>query len=297
MAKCKQGFLLFHEDISALRKILSQSELGELLCIIADYSETGVLPDHISDRVIGAVALMLPKIDKQTESYSKTSQDRTRAARAKWDGNAEASNASECTCTEMMHVHENDARACNECKQEQEQEQEQELKQEQEHCDIGGEAANAHAHTRETLTAENDNAENDNAEDDAPEESKRSKKVKQIRHKYGEYSNVLLTDDEYAKLVAEYPDQYSALIERLSSYMASTGKRYKSHLATMRNWVRMDYERGTARSAPAQRAAPVQHRESTADYYMRMAQSMPDDDGGVSSDGKTGNGDFDPFDF
>lgn len=287
MAKGKQGFLLFHEDITALRKILSQSELGELLCIIADYSETGVLPDNISDRVIGAVALMLPKIDKQTESYAKTSQGRSRAARAKWESKAEENDAHECT---TMHMHENDANACTRCKQE--QEQEQELKQEQEHGDIGGEAANAHAHTREALTAENDNA-----EDDVPKESKRSKKVKQVRHKYGEYSNVLLTDDEYAKLVAEYPDQYSALIERLSSYMASTGKRYKSHLATMRNWVRMDYERGTSRSAPTQRAAPVQQRESTADYYMRMAQSMPDDDGGVSSDSKTSNGDFDPFDF
>jgi predicted phage replisome organizer len=64
---------------------------------------------------------------------------------------------------------------------------------------------------------------------------------KPVRHKYGEYSNVLLTDEELDKLKAEFPD-WSARIERLSSYMASTGKSYKNHLATIRNWARKDAE-------------------------------------------------------
>jgi hypothetical protein len=64
---------------------------------------------------------------------------------------------------------------------------------------------------------------------------------KPVRHKYGEYSNVLLTDEEMDKLKAEFPD-WQARIERLSSYMASTGKSYKNHLATIRNWARKDAE-------------------------------------------------------
>lgn len=60
------------------------------------------------------------------------------------------------------------------------------------------------------------------------------------RHKYGLYENVLLTDEEYEKLVAEFPHDYSERIERLSEYMASTGKKYKSHLATIRAWARKD---------------------------------------------------------
>lgn len=59
------------------------------------------------------------------------------------------------------------------------------------------------------------------------------------KHKYGEYKNVLLTDDELEKLKAEYAD-YLDRIERLSSYIASTGKAYKSHYATIRNWARAD---------------------------------------------------------
>lgn len=62
---------------------------------------------------------------------------------------------------------------------------------------------------------------------------------KKVKHKYGEYKNVLLTDDELDKLKSEYSD-YADRIERLSSYIASTGKRYKSHYATIRNWARKD---------------------------------------------------------
>lgn len=61
-----------------------------------------------------------------------------------------------------------------------------------------------------------------------------------IRHKYGSYKNVLFTDEEYAKLQAEFPGDYSERIERLSEYIASTGKSYKSHLATIRSWARKD---------------------------------------------------------
>jgi len=60
------------------------------------------------------------------------------------------------------------------------------------------------------------------------------------RHKYGSYKNVLFTDEEYAKLQAEFPGDYSERIERLSEYIASTGKSYKSHLATIRSWARKD---------------------------------------------------------
>lgn len=62
---------------------------------------------------------------------------------------------------------------------------------------------------------------------------------KPTKHKYGEYNNVLLTDEELEKLKDEYID-WNERIERLSSYVASTGKKYKSHYATIRNWARKD---------------------------------------------------------
>lgn len=63
---------------------------------------------------------------------------------------------------------------------------------------------------------------------------------KPVRHKYGAYKNVLLSDEDYTKLQAEFPRDWSERIERLSEYIASTGKSYKNHLATIRSWTRKD---------------------------------------------------------
>lgn len=72
-----------------------------------------------------------------------------------------------------------------------------------------------------------------------------------VKHKYGEYNNVLLTDEELDKLIAEFPD-YQKRIENLSNYIASTGKKYKSHYATIKNWARRDGEKQNVKGAKAQ---------------------------------------------
>lgn len=69
-------------------------------------------------------------------------------------------------------------------------------------------------------------------------------KAKPVRHKYGEYKNVLLSDDELEKLKDEFPD-WSRRIENLSEYMASSGKSYKNHLATIRTWARKEKPKKT----------------------------------------------------
>ena len=65
------------------------------------------------------------------------------------------------------------------------------------------------------------------------------KAKKPVKHKYGEYQNVLLTDEELEKLKDEYFD-YEERIERLSTYIESSGKKYKSHYATIRMWAKKD---------------------------------------------------------
>lgn len=77
-------------------------------------------------------------------------------------------------------------------------------------------------------------------EEEKEEEEKKNNNKKEVRHKYGEYENVLLSDSEYEKLKTEFPSDYQERIENLSSYIASTGKTYKNHLATIRNWARKD---------------------------------------------------------
>ena len=59
-------------------------------------------------------------------------------------------------------------------------------------------------------------------------------------HAYGRYQNVFLTDEEMADLQASFPTVWGQYIEKLSEYMASTGKRYQSHAATIRRWAGED---------------------------------------------------------
>ena len=59
-------------------------------------------------------------------------------------------------------------------------------------------------------------------------------------HTYGCYQNVFLTDEELADLQASFPAVWEQYIEKLSEYMASTGKRYQSHAATIRRWAGED---------------------------------------------------------
>ena len=75
------------------------------------------------------------------------------------------------------------------------------------------------------------------------DKEKINKKEKPQKHKYGQYQNVLLSDDELEKLKTEFPVDWEERIERVSEYCASKGKTYKDYLATIRSWARKDRPR------------------------------------------------------
>jgi hypothetical protein len=59
------------------------------------------------------------------------------------------------------------------------------------------------------------------------------------RKKYGQFQNVQLSDSEYKNVVQALNESgANALIDELDCYIESTGKRYKSHYATLQNWAR-----------------------------------------------------------
>lgn len=79
------------------------------------------------------------------------------------------------------------------------------------------------------------------------------------KHAHGFFANVLLTDDEMQKLAAEIPN-YEEYIEKLSHYIESNGKKYKSHYATILMWHRKDREKQQA--APAETLPKAPRRKS-----------------------------------
>lgn len=105
---------------------------------------------------------------------------------------------------------------------------------------------------------------------------------KPVKHQHGEYSNVLLTAEELQKLIAEYPQDYQERIEQLSRYMKSTGKVYKDHLATIRNWARRDGAQ-KANAKPAEQInqgrAYDYDAEASKNFYKLMEKMKKEKEG------------------
>ena len=73
----------------------------------------------------------------------------------------------------------------------------------------------------------------------------------------------MLTDEELDKLKTEFAN-WADRIERLSEYMASTGKKYKSHYATIRAWARREGQANT------------KNKEANGNPFMRYALEADD---------------------
>jgi len=72
-------------------------------------------------------------------------------------------------------------------------------------------------------------------------ELKKEKKErsKELKHKYGEYNHVLLTDKQHDKLKIDFPRVYEKMIKNLDEYLEITPKKkYDNHNLVLRKWQR-----------------------------------------------------------
>ena len=68
------------------------------------------------------------------------------------------------------------------------------------------------------------------------EDESSSASAKASKHKYGEYKNVLLKDEELQKLKEEYSN-WEELIQYLDEYIEMKGYKAKSHYLCIKKWV------------------------------------------------------------
>lgn len=83
------------------------------------------------------------------------------------------------------------------------------------------------------------------------EEAPKPKKAEIEKHKHGEFNNVLLSDEEYDKLLAM--ENGERAIEYLSEYIKRKGYKAKSHYLAIRNWVFKAMEREDLEAAELQK--------------------------------------------
>jgi len=85
---------------------------------------------------------------------------------------------------------------------------------------------------------------NDNNKPQTKLNKTKQNKTKLIKHKYGQFKNVLLSDSEKKKLIDKFGKEgFSNKVEGLSVGIESKGYKYKSHYATILNWERMGEQR------------------------------------------------------
>ena len=87
-------------------------------------------------------------------------------------------------------------------------------------------------------TAANESAKHRQSTGKAPATNKNDKNER-MKEKvvYGQFQNVLLTDDEYGRLKMDFPLLVDAAIEFLSGYIEEKGYKSKSHNLAIRRWV------------------------------------------------------------
>lgn len=104
----------------------------------------------------------------------------------------------------------------------------------------------------------------DKKKDGAPSKTK----AKPTRHKYGEYKNVLLSDQELEKLKSEFPSDWQKRIENVSEYCAASGKTYKNYLAVIRKWAKKDNTNQNDRLV--QRKQTFNNKRTRSESYVAM---------------------------
>ena len=72
------------------------------------------------------------------------------------------------------------------------------------------------------------------------ESEKEGEKETPAHAAYGKFCNVFLSDAELDVLKSELPDKWEYYIDRLSAHIASSGKQYHNHAATIYKWAQED---------------------------------------------------------
>ncbi|MDF2805013.1 MAG: Phage replication initiation protein [Anaerocolumna sp.] len=98
---------------------------------------------------------------------------------------------------------------------------------------------------------------------DKEEPKPKNKPPKEIKHKYGEYNHISLTDKEYEKLVKDFNEKLiKSFITKMDEYIELHGKTYKNYNLAIRQWIKRDNDKGNSKQNKA-----VNHKVTTFNNY------------------------------
>ena len=225
--KNKAIFLLHSFD--ELINHLTDEEAGQLLKALYDYDMRGIEREFEDRSMFFLFHQIKNTLDKHQKHYNDVCEARKKSAEKRWrDDSGETKNKA------VMQMH-----------------------------------ANAYKEKENEKVKENLN-EKENENVNVKENEKQDKAVgfeadatQTHKSTYGEFKNILLTEEEYKRLTERFSDAASR-IDSLSAYIKATGKVYDDHYAQLINW----HSYGSVPAAGDRRAEkkpPGERREPTFD--------------------------------
>lgn len=224
MKERKNSFVLY-TDYSRQIERLSDDEAGQLFKALLRFAADGTEP-QLSDRADMAFAFISEQIERDTGKWKETCEKRREAGKR---GGLKTQSAARANASDEQANQANASFASEQKANQAENENENE---------------NVTVNENDTVNENENVTVNENGGDTEHEQKQKPQKAQQAasppRHRYGQYKNVSLTDEDLQTLQEEFPNDWQQRIERVSEYVASSGKTYKNYLAVIRAWAKKD---------------------------------------------------------
>ena len=221
MKERKNSFVLY-TDYSRQIERLSDDEAGQLFKALLRFAADGTEP-QLSDRADMAFAFISEQIERDTGKWKETCEKRREAGKR---GGLKTQSAARANASDSQTAEANQTNASFASEQK------------------ANQAENENENENDTVNENENVTVNENGGDTEHEQKQKPQKAQQAasppRHRYGQYKNVSLTDEDLQTLQAEFPNDWQQRIERVSEYVASSGKTYKNYLAVIRAWAKKD---------------------------------------------------------
>lgn len=207
--RSKKDTILIYLEIREMIEKLTREQAGTIFMAILDYCDSGVIPEL--DPFLEMVFIPIRQsLDRSKKQYESRCEKNRAAARKRW-GKTEKDDVPSIT---PEKTEKNPSADANGCYPEPDPEPEPvpEPEPEPEH----------HPHP----------------EPKAPPQKKSAKTGKKLP--CGTFQNVFLSEEDQSRLKKEFPKDWQAYIDDLSCFIASTGRKYENHLATILSWARKE---------------------------------------------------------
>ena len=248
----KKSFLIYL-DYEEHFNLLSDEQIGQLMRAIMQYEKTGIVPE-LDGMVKMAFSFIKTQLDRDREKYSNIAERNKRIAEKRWSNNKKINGKSEVPkSTKNTSGKSGIPKSTENADTDTDTDKDNDTDTDKDNdilnkfnifsnfdenlqCDCISKSTKQKCERKSSYCINGKNYCNQHSRSVISAMLEKQNKEK----RYGEYQNVFFTEEQYAKLIEEFPNDYKKRIQTLDDYIQTHGKKYKDCLATIRCWARKD---------------------------------------------------------